>query len=81
MRDDWLRDIRAAVQSARVTGRQIVVDGVAWLVYEMPADRLDRRSSSSLVFESDDAMRRVRNYPADWRESSDEALLALSWSR
>ena len=81
MRDDWLRAVRAAVQSARITGRQIVVEGVAWLVYEIPADQFDRRSSSALIFESDDVMRRVRDYPADWRTLPDDALLALSWSR
>ena len=80
MSDDWLRAVRAAVQSARVTGRQIVVEGVAWLVFEVPAHQFDRRSSPSLIFESDDAMRRVRNYPADWRTLPDDALLALSWS-
>ena len=81
MRDDWLRAVRAAVQSARITGRQIVVEGVAWLVYEIPADQFDRRSSSALIFESDDIMRRVRDYPADWHTLPDDALLALSWSR
>jgi hypothetical protein len=39
----------------------------------------DRRASSSLVFTGDDAMRRVRNYPANWIELSDAELIALSF--
>jgi len=39
----------------------------------------DRRTSSSLVFTSDDTMRRVRNYPASWIELSDAELIALSF--
>jgi hypothetical protein len=50
-----------------------------WRVYELPPLPFDRRNSSSLVFESDNAVRRVRNYPLDWRHLSDEELLALSW--
>ena len=40
----------------------------------------DRRSGMSLVFSSEGAMRRVRNYPADWMDLSDEELIALSWN-
>jgi hypothetical protein len=57
-----------------------VVDHVPWWVYELPASPLDRRSTPSLVFESEGAMRRVRDYPLDWRSLSDEELVALSWS-
>ena len=38
----------------------------------------DRRNSSSLVFESD-TVRRVRNYPENWRDLRDDELFALSW--
>jgi len=31
------------------------------------------------VFESDQVVRRVRDYPANWRDLSDDDLLALSW--
>ncbi|MDB4874875.1 MAG: hypothetical protein JWM41_1321 [Gemmatimonadetes bacterium] len=41
---------------------------------------LDRRSSPTLVFESDDVMRRVRDFPHDWRTLDDDRLLALSWT-
>jgi hypothetical protein len=68
------------LREAQRTGRQLVVDGVPWLVYELPATSFDRRSSASLVFESDAAVRRVRNYPADWRALPDSELFALSWS-
>ena len=55
------------------------MSGVRWLVYEH-APTLDRRSSPTLVFESDDVMRRVRAFPADWRDLSDERLYELSWT-
>jgi hypothetical protein len=34
-----------------------------------------------LVFTSDLKMRRIYDYPADWRSMDDDALLALSWGR
>jgi hypothetical protein len=34
-----------------------------------------------LIFAGTGVARRVRNYPADWRELSNEALYALSWGR
>ena len=36
---------------------------------------------SSLIFESDRCARRVREYPRNWRDLSDEQLLVLSWMR
>jgi hypothetical protein len=33
----------------------------------------------SLIFESEVSFRRVRGYPADWRNLTDEELYALSW--
>jgi hypothetical protein len=57
----------------------IVVGGERWLVYEhVPV--LDRRSGPTLVFESDDVMRRVRAFPSGWRELDDDQLLAVSWA-
>ena len=35
----------------------------------------------SLVFESEQVVRRVRAFPDDWITLSDAALLALSWQR
>jgi len=54
-------------------------DGVTWLVQEIRDWGYDRRASSSLVFTSDDVMRRVRHYPQHWTELSDAELLKLSF--
>jgi hypothetical protein len=32
-----------------------------------------------LIFASDGAVRRVREYPSEWMSLSDDDLLALSW--
>jgi hypothetical protein len=68
------------LREAQRDARQLLVDGVTWLVYELPPATFDRRGTSSLVFESEGAVRRVRDYPADWRNLSNEALYPLSWS-
>lgn len=39
----------------------------------------DRRRGASLIFSSESVVRRVRDYPAEWRGLSEVALLALSW--
>jgi hypothetical protein len=54
-------------------------DGQRWQVFERAFDTFDRRSGASLIFVSEVAMRRVRNYPANWMELSDDALASLSW--
>lgn len=64
--------------TTREDARVIVVNDVRWLVYEH-APALDRRSAPTLVFESDEVMRRVREFPHDWRNWTDEALYELSW--
>jgi len=71
--NEWL-------QAARRAARQIIVEGTSWLVYELPPAPFDRRSSTSLVFETESAVRRVRTFPADWRSLGDEALFELSWT-
>lgn len=53
-------------------------EGVRWRVYEQPFSTYDRRGQS-LIFISDAAVRRVREYPADWRALSDAELTTLSW--
>lgn len=65
----------------RSGARRLFIDGVVWRVYELSEQDHHSRSGASLVFESDSTIRRVREYPTDWRTLSDEALLALSWSR
>jgi len=53
--------------------------GQTWLVSEGPFSEYDRRSGSSLIFSSELAVRRVRDYPSDWFTLSDADLAALSW--
>ena len=69
---------RSLLAEAIRTARRIVLEDVVWLVYEL-AFPLDRRTTPSLIFENEGVIRRVRNYPADWRTLSDEELFALSW--
>jgi hypothetical protein len=54
-------------------------DGTRWHVSERPFGDYDRRRGMSLIFASDFAVRRVRDFPADWHTLDDEELLALSW--
>jgi hypothetical protein len=68
-----------ALREAQRNGRTMAVEGIPWLIYELPPMSFDRRNSPSLVFESDQVVRRVRDYPANWRSLSDEELFALSW--
>jgi hypothetical protein len=71
--ESFSRLYRNAVEHSR-----LVADGpVVWRVYELPAPSYDRRQGSSLVFEHSSIMRRLRDYPADWRGLDDGALLRL----
>ena len=72
----------AAISSSLGEGRTrtyVDAEGQSWVVTEQRFSQYDRRSGSSLIFASDLAVRRVRNYPADWVTLSDLALAALSW--
>jgi hypothetical protein len=60
--------------------RIISTGDTEWRVYEQLSP-YDRRRRADLVFESEDVIRRVRNYPLDWMELTDDALLAVSWER
>jgi hypothetical protein len=62
---------------ARREGRRIAVAGVLWLVYEVAPFTYDRSATSSLVFEDDWSVVRVRSFPAGWRSLNDEQLFAL----
>lgn len=66
---------------AKSVARRLIMDGDVWLVYERASAPMDRRSTPSLVFECRAVIRRVRDYPANWRELSDEELARLSWRR
>jgi hypothetical protein len=56
--------------------------GVCWRVVERDA-RGDpgARGEWCLIFSCDEAVRRVWDYPAGWRDLSAEALMTLSWGR
>jgi hypothetical protein len=55
--------------------------GVSWHVKEVTRVSTDLRQTTALVFESNMIFRRVRDFPANWRELSDRELEALSWHR
>lgn len=67
--------------SSDLTRTIVDQEGRVWLVREMRSPSYDRRDSASLVFLTDEVMRRVRDYPAEWRTLSDEALYALSMNK
>jgi hypothetical protein len=74
------------VDAAPAPGREIVevlADGVRrWQVEEMSCDdHPGALARLCLVFTSDMMMRRVYDYPADWRSLTNAELLALSWRR
>ena len=56
-------------------------DGRHWIVSEVPPPQGDAAESGSLIFVSNHAMRRVRDYPSDWYEWSDADLVAVSLRR
>ena len=58
----------------------IRIEHEEWRVYELPPAAYDRRGCKTLVFESDGVMRRIRSFPANWRELPVDALVALSWT-
>jgi hypothetical protein len=65
-------------------GSRVVVDrstNAQWVVFEIRNASYDRRDGRSLVFSTDGVMRRVRNFPTDWLELSDDDLLDLSHHR
>jgi hypothetical protein len=74
--DDSLAPTRRNEAVSRVF---YAADGTRWHVSERPFGDYDRRRGASLIFASDFAVRRVRNFPADWHTLSDDELLALSW--
>jgi hypothetical protein len=55
-------------------------DGTHWSVGER-SDGEGSAKRTSLIFESNDSARRVREYPATWRDLSPVELEALSWRR
>lgn len=67
------------IARARKEARILYVEGEQWIVYEV-VSAYDRRGAS-LVFESENVVRRVRDYPANWRElPNPDLLLAMERS-
>jgi hypothetical protein len=78
--DNSRDDTAIAPSSPSVQSRTYLDDdGQRWIVSEKPFSQYDRRSGFSLIFSSELAVRRVRDYPDDWAALSDLALAALSW--
>ena len=58
--------------------RRFVHEGhTLWEVFELPTPR----GEPSLVFQSEAAIRRVRDFPSGWRDLPEYELLLLSWNR
>ncbi|GAC1515735.1 MAG: hypothetical protein NVS1B4_07430 [Gemmatimonadaceae bacterium] len=63
-------------------GARIFFDtyGQRWQVSEQTARRAsDATDRTCLIFESSGAVRRVWNYPANWRGLTSAQLVTLSW--
>jgi hypothetical protein len=73
-------EFRRAREQALSNARRLAVGSRVWLVYELGPLSYDRRGAA-LIFESESAVRRVRNFPPDWRNLTDEALDELSNGR
>jgi hypothetical protein len=56
-------------------------DELRWQLREAEYALADRRTGRFLIFESESVVRRLRNYPANWFEWSDDDLHSLSNAR
>ena len=52
-------------------------DGVEWTVHEVATPQAWARGDHCLVLSSRECVRRIWNYPSDWRRLDADALLAL----
>jgi len=83
-RSDTIRSLRTSDPAQKTLARVRVVaavDGRQWVVKEVPPSQPDAGGRSSLVFASDNVIRRVRDFPPDWFDWSDEDLYAVSQRR
>lgn len=55
-------------------------EGIAWRVFVRVRSDYDGRQGRSLIFASETVVRRVRNFPDDWRECPNAELERLSWN-
>ena len=75
-----IRDVDATPRVPETRSRTYADDDAQmWYVSEQPFSEYDRRSGYSLIFTSELAVRRVRDYPANWFDLSERELAALSW--
>jgi hypothetical protein len=59
--------------------RFLEADGLRWRVHEVPAPQFDRRRGGAhLLFYADVVMRRVRPFPSNWFDLTDDELYALT---
>ena len=73
------RDDLSEIRSARDQARVVIIAGEPWRVFEL-RHTYDRRGPS-LVFESEQIIRVVRQYPEDWKSLPDNELVLLSAQR
>jgi len=58
--------------------RRIIAGRDVWSVYEVPNDRPTRdHASCCLIFESVKVVRRVHDFPRNWRELADAELAGI----
>ena len=69
------------VEDRRATAREYVdAGGSGWRVYELPAVAADHAlQQPCLIFENHGVIRRVHDFPEDWRALTDAELSAVSW--
>ena len=72
------RDVARANQSREENTRRFFADSHEWSVREVAAPQFDRRGGTHLIFECVEIMRRLRHFPENWYELSDDELYALS---
>ena len=83
-RSDTIRSLRTSDPAQKTLARVRVVaaiNGRQWVVKEVPPSQPDVGGRPSLVFASDHVIRRVRDFPPDWFDWSDEDLYAVSQRR
>ena len=68
-------ELRTSPAPAKV--RRISADGLRWFVQEVPAPAFDRRGGTHLLFDGESIMRRVREFPTNWFDLSDDELYEL----
>ena len=77
--NDVPQDVERVSEPNNAERAFVDADGMRWRVFEQAISAYDRRRGASLIFSSDAAVRRVRDYPADWHALSDAELSTLSW--